>query len=786
MNEERWEHRLRQWFVSAPTIAEPPSLHEFLATVPFDEPGLVRAPARFGRSRLLLLAAAMAAIAAAAVLAVVGAHLLDRNPTTTLSPASPNPSSSPALLGSAIRIGEHAGTRASFAATSGNPLVAVSSTGLDVAAGTTCQPSAIGAIGTTSIDWNLAPGTILELAGDSATSPVGLGVSSDCSQATVALPTGSGGFDIRPAPGLFPRDTPFFARKPGDPSTLAAWVTDPLKGGFLSWSTDGGSTWQSETNARPNGWDPAGNFWIIGPDGAVAHSQGPGFSMTQSGVAFDLGAPAGSIAADISAATVFRDRVLVAPSGGGLESVATSGSTPPDRSLDLQVWDISAGNLYVAAVGLDGTTGKVELAISADGRTFTLSPLPAGFAIGNGAAVRLLALDDRLLLSDGGANGVIGIWSVPVGGLPLAPPVATPAPTPAIPSAPPAENTSTWTPVSLPSLPHSPDFGVPAGGISALPGGGFIDFVRTALDQAAVVTSTDGTTWTQIGKVTGLGLANIGGPVAFDGKRYVALGGEGGGDFYGQQSNGAAWVSADLAHWTKAPAQDAFGGAELHGLAAGPGGFVAIGYDANGASVWRSSDGLHWTTVTNDPALPLDSAGPSAVLYTANGFLMIGRIDEGAAAWTSIDGRTWASHSPLVAGSDALPEGLVKSSAGWLTLASGSPTIEVSPGDFRSSVAPWISSDGITWRPEPASAALFGANAAVVGAPGGFVAAGTVGLDPDARLWTSTNGIDWVQVAGVDLRGVGSVELVSDGRHVLLSGGGDNGPVLLVCNGVER
>ena len=112
--------------------------------------------------------------------------------------------------------------------------------------------------------------------------------------------------------------------------------------------------------------------------------------------------------------------------------------------------------------------------------------------------------------------------------------------------------------------------------------------------------------------------------------------------------------------------------------------------------------------------------------------------------------------------------------------------MEVTPGDFRAPVASWVSSDGATWRPGPSSPALFGAYASIVGAPGGYVAAGTVGHDPDARLWTSTNGTDWVQVAGVDLSGVSSVRLVSDGRHVLLSGSGDNGPVLLVSNGVGR
>jgi len=202
-----------------------------------------------------------------------------------------------------------------------------------------------------------------------------------------------------------------------------------------------------------------------------------------------------------------------------------------------------------------------------------------------------------------------------------------------------------------------------------LPGGGFIDFVRTA-DRSAVWTSADGITWSRLGEVTGLGLASIVGPVGYDGKRYVALGGEGGGRFYGAQSNGAAWASTDLAHWTKAPAQEAFGGAEFHGLAADSNGFVAIGFDAGGQSVWTSLDGLHWTTVSDDAALPRDDAQPSDIVHTASGFLMIGRIDQVAAAWTSNDGRKWTLHSPLVAGSVDLPNGLARGPA--FTKARGS------------------------------------------------------------------------------------------------------------------
>jgi hypothetical protein len=357
---------------------------------------------------------------------------------------------------------------------------------------------------------------------------------------------------------------------------------------------------------------------------------------------------------------------------------------------------------------------------------------------------------------------------------------------PTIPSAPPAEKTSIWTPVKLPLPQRSGTVGGPGGGLAALPGGGFIDFVPTAADRSVVLTSSDGITWAQTGEVTGSDALGITGPVGFDGHRYVALGGEGGGQFYGTQSNGAAWVSTDLRHWTKAPVQDAFGGAEFGSLAAGPDGFVVIGYDAGGQSVWTSSDGLRWAVVTDERVFPRDSTQPSAILYTSHGYLMVGRIDQKAATWTSADGRTWTAHTPLAGGSDIALEGLADGPAGFVSLGSGGPRVEITPGDFRAPVAPWISTDGVTWQAGPSSPALFGAYPSIVGAPGGYVAAGTVGQEPDARLWTSTNGVDWVPVAGVDLPGMGSVQLVSDGHHVLLSGSGDNGPVLLVSDGVVR
>ena len=76
-------------------------------------------------------------------------------------------------------------------------------------------------------------------------------------------------------------------------------------------------------------------------------------------------------------------------------------------------------------------------------------------------------------------------------------------------------------------------------------------------------------------------------------------------------------------------------------------------------------------------------------------------------------------------------------------------------------------------------ASALAATAMVVASPGGYVAAGNVGLGPGASLWTSTDGIAWVPVAGVGLRsGASADQLVSDARPVLLVGRDANGASL--------
>ncbi len=458
----------------------------------------------------------------------------------------------------------------------------------------------------------------------------------------------------------------------------------------------------------------------------------------------------------------------------------------------IAAWRVSAGSRFVAVEGTDLASSAPTLAVSSDGVHFAIVALPDEFARAPTDSVALLALADRVLLTDwpqtaDPSDQLIHVWSVPVTGTPAPPPSPTPIATPAIPSPPPAERTSTWTPVTLPSVPSSGGFGGPGGGFAALPSGGFIDFVPASPTRTVVFTSPDGSRWSQAGQVTGTDACGIRGPVASDGHVYVALGGEGGGTYYGMQSNGAAWVSRDLRSWTKAPHQAAFGGAEFHAIAAGPAGFVATGFDQGGQSIWTSPDGLRWSALVDARAFP-PGASPGAIVRTPGGFLIVGALDERAATWTSPDGRRWTLHSPIPGASSVLFDGLAHGDAGYVTLgdAAGGPGIEVAPGDLRLPVVPFVSSDGLAWRAGPSSAALYGAAiSALVAAPGGYVAAGTVGSS-GSGLWTSRDGTDWVPVAGVDLTRADESTLVSDGHHVLLIASDQNGIRAFVSTGVAR
>ena len=421
----------------------------------------------------------LAGLTAAVVLAAAGTGLLalatQRQPAASLpvssaaasaSPASPSVAAPAGLsIGTPVLLGQQAGTKAALADTASGPLVSVlraqvtgrmpTQLASPWPAGPTCPPSAVGIVGASSIAWTTSEQSILSLAGDaSAPGPVGIGLSPDCSQTTVLTPASATSWTASRAPSVLSAGAWFLGMKPGDPQTVVAWspATGQLaqKGGFLSWTTDSGRTWTSgQTDpAMPAGWDWAGRLWHVFP-GRIEWSFDPasGFQPTSSipiDVTWD---PTIGQVPPLAATAAFRDRVLLGVRGAGttgddvpLESVATDGSGI--ARVPIGTWRMSSGSRYVAVEGRDLATGAPTLAVSSDGVHFATRTLPDEFAQAPTDSVALLALDDRVLVTDwpqtsNPADQVIHVWSVPVTGAPPPPslpsPAVAPTPTPSVP-----------------------------------------------------------------------------------------------------------------------------------------------------------------------------------------------------------------------------------------------------------------------------------------------------------------------------------------------------------------
>ena len=186
--------------------------------------------------------------------------------------------------------------------------------------------------------------------------------------------------------------------------------------------------------------------------------------------------------------------------------------------------------------------------------------------------------------------------------------------------------------------------------------------------RAAAWWSTDGSAWTLVPDgpafaerfPTDVGLPGAGGATALatDGRRIVAVGGvypaAAGEEFAGAHAEAwraAAWSSADGREWTRAPGVPSFQGAYLLDVAAGTGGFVAVGPSGpDGSGVWRSADGVDWEPVKT-PAF--SDATPEQIVWVGSRYVVTGAPRSsftecgncfwigGPLVWTSEDGIAW-------------------------------------------------------------------------------------------------------------------------------------------------
>jgi hypothetical protein len=281
---------------------------------------------------------------------------------------------------------------------------------------------------------------------------------------------------------------------------------------------------------------------------------------------------------------------------------------------------------------------------------------------------------------------------------------------------------------------------------------------------ATVWTSPDGASW-QATALTGLQVDSQAGAAASWRRGTVIVGSVG----RGTESHASVWIAASpVAPYTQvATGTPSAGGSAMTSVAGGALGLFAAGTENGHVALWYSSNGGRWTELTaaervigdaNDPHIETLLAGLEGNVYAA-GWERSGSSIV-AAMWSSSDGINWhpvqSAQTAFAGPGDHLITGLA-------SLGTGPGSGLVAVGGSRTgtswSPASWISPNGASWS-EPSVSFVRGARSQMEGAEGvvrGLSAVETgvhtaaltaVGGGPTAqRLWTSTDGLHWAEVA---------------------------------------
>jgi hypothetical protein len=219
----------------------------------------------------------------------------------------------------------------------------------------------------------------------------------------------------------------------------------------------------------------------------------------------------------------------------------------------------------------------------------------------------------------------------------------------------------------------------------------------------------------------------VGGVVAVATQHPVVLG----------SGNGSVWIAADR--------EAAFGqpGLFTEQAAAGPGGYVIVGYQAAGgrtiAAAWWSAGLTGWQRAGGTLGASGQMLGVAA---DPRGFVAVGADGAAPAAWTSTDGgRAWTQQNvPLPVGATRAVLQHVASSGRTVVAVGTALTTAGQQLPFAASSA----DGGTTWTesalPVPAGRAFV---TALTAAGGTFLATGTFGSTPghqDVVVWTSPPG----------------------------------------------
>jgi hypothetical protein len=237
-------------------------------------------------------------------------------------------------------------------------------------------------------------------------------------------------------------------------------------------------------------------------------------------------------------------------------------------------------------------------------------------------------------------------------------------------------------------------------------------------------------------------------------------------------SEAAVWTSSDGTSWRRVSLDDALSrGTSLWKVASSGAGLVAIGRDTSRdlPVVWNSPDGIAWSPVTDEDFQDAD-IHLADVAATSHGFTVVG--DEGedvttAAVWTSADGLSW-TRVPLDEDSSNRASMRALTSSGDQVLAVG--ILRDDPAHF----ALWSSTDATAWTLTEVPVGDLGDNDAIgiVAANSGIVVSsyGGVWHSPDGESWSSTSFESLEAEGGCDGDGLQVFDLATAGTEFTATG----------------
>ena len=248
-----------------------------------------------------------------------------------------------------------------------------------------------------------------------------------------------------------------------------------------------------------------------------------------------------------------------------------------------------------------------------------------------------------------------------------------------------------------------------------------------------------------------------------------------------------------LGGWQRSPDQLALVDAGLQGVIWSGSQFLAIA-GVGSAMILDSAEGLAWH---RQPAFETNGwNGPTALAAGAGRVLAVGGGSNGPVAiWYSADGLAWTAAPDQDAfrsrdGAFQDARAVIATDDGWLAV--GGEFYNCTPRcPLRALVL--TSRDGVQWMRLPETAALLHAEmSAIARGPSGYIAVGTVMVDPDrgeagmrAAAWTSPDGRDWTRIGGATTFDVPAGWAVAGPTDVVLRGIAVSGDRVVVMGDVR-